>query len=173
MERRLIPYGYRMENGVLWSDPIESEVIRRIFRMRLNGWGVRTIGKQLYQEKLPFFSDDSEKAMKKVSAILYKEIYRGQKDYPAIVSAKDFEAVQALKTPLPCVRTRQQAVRQAPPAAPATEWSLRLDENVQRLEAAVLEQLQNPSADISTVRHMILQLAAEKYRCITAKENTP
>ena len=85
MNTRLIPYGYKMENGVLLVNKEESKQVRRIFEMRINGTGVYAIGKTLYEEQIPFFSDTRDKAIKKASAILYKPIYTGAKGYPAIV----------------------------------------------------------------------------------------
>ena len=85
MKTRLIPYGYKMENGVLLVNGEEAEQVRRIFEMRVNSTGVYAIGKMLYAEQIPFFSDTRDKAIKKASAILDKPIYTGANGYPAIV----------------------------------------------------------------------------------------
>ena len=53
----------------------EAKQIRRIFEMRLNGTGVYAIGKMLYEQQIPFFTDTRDKAIKKASVILYKPIY--------------------------------------------------------------------------------------------------
>ena len=49
MNTRLIPYGYKMENGVLLVNDEEAVQIRRIFEMRVNDMGVYAIGKMLYE----------------------------------------------------------------------------------------------------------------------------
>ena len=54
MNTRLIPYGYKMENGVLLVNDEEAEQVRRIFEMRVNDMGVYAIGKMLYEEQIPF-----------------------------------------------------------------------------------------------------------------------
>ena len=97
MNTRLIPYGYKMENGVLLVNDEEAEQVRRIFEMRVNDMGVYAIGKMLYEKQIPFFSDTRDKAIKKASAILYKQIYTGAKGYPAIVDKETFDKVQAMK----------------------------------------------------------------------------
>ena len=66
MERRTIPYGYRIVNGLLQTEPHESAVIERIFRLRLSGEGVYRIGAKLYKERLPFFDEDRDKSIKQV-----------------------------------------------------------------------------------------------------------
>ena len=50
MNTRLIPYGYKMENGVLLVNEEEAEQVRRIFAMRISGTGVYAIGKMLYDD---------------------------------------------------------------------------------------------------------------------------
>ena len=97
MNTRLIPYGYKMENGVLLVNEEEAEQVRRIFEMRVNDMGVYAIGKMLYEEQIPFFSDTRDKAIKKASAILYKPIYTGAKGYPAIIDKDTFDKVQTMK----------------------------------------------------------------------------
>ena len=96
MNTRLIPYGYKMENGVLLVNDEEAVQIRRIFEMRVSGTGVYAIGKMLFEEQIPFFTDTRDKAIKKASAILYKPIYAGAKGYPAIVDKDTFDKVQTM-----------------------------------------------------------------------------
>ncbi len=172
MERRTIPYGYRIVNGLLQTEPHESAVIERIFRLRLSGEGVYRIGAKLYEERLPFFDEDRDKSIKKVSAILYKAIYCGQKDYPAIIEPSVFAAVQALKQTLPCVTAKStpSSVPTVPVADDDTAWTLILTESVRTAEEAILQQLQQPVEDISALQKAILQLADAKYDCITIKE---
>ena len=52
MNTRLIPYGYKMENGVLLVNEEEAEQVKRIFEMRVNGAGIYAIGKMLYEEQI-------------------------------------------------------------------------------------------------------------------------
>ncbi len=170
MNKRMIPYGYRMENGILRTDAEESEVIRRIFRMRLEGTGVYAIGKTLYEEQLPFFSDSRDKTIKKVSAILYKQIYAGAKDFPAIIEKQTFEAVQAMKPPpLSAVRGNTVPTSESDFYIPI-EWEFTTNERVSRLADEISQVLRQPVRNSDEVRMMILTLAAERYSCIVKKE---
>ena len=65
MNTRIIPYGYKMEKGVLLINKDEAEQVRRIFKMRINGTGVYAIGKMLFEEQISFFADTRDKAIKK------------------------------------------------------------------------------------------------------------
>ena len=71
MEKRYIPFGYRVENGKKVINKEEASVVRRIYEMRIKGEGV--------------------------SAILYKKIYAGDKNYPAIVDAESFSCIGRMK----------------------------------------------------------------------------
>lgn len=173
MKKRTIPYGYCMENGILLAHPTESETVQRIFRLRLEGWGVCAIGQQLFQEQVPFFDENRNNAVKKVSAILYKGIYCGAKNHPPLVDRQTFAAVQALKTPLPCVLAKSAAAASNPTRPPQpTAWEMHPTEHIAQLEETIRQCLQQPVTDVSAVRTMILQLAADKYNCIIPKETT-
>lgn len=65
MEKRYIPFGYRVENGKKVINKEEASVVRRIYEMRIKGEGVSAIGKQLYDERQPFFSDTKDKSIKR------------------------------------------------------------------------------------------------------------
>ena len=85
MSTRNLPYGYTMEMGIIKADETEAKYVRMIFDLRMDGMGVYAIGKMLYDNKIPFFDDTRDKAIKKASAILYKPIYAGDKN---VVRAK-------------------------------------------------------------------------------------
>lgn len=172
MPKRTIPYGYRIENGVLTADTNECVVVRRIFQMRLDGWGVSAIGQQLFREQLPFFADDRNNAVKKVSAILYKGIYCGEKNYPPLVDQAAFRAVQEKKQTLPCVRQKSlAAAKDRPPIPVPDQWTYLPSLTVEQLEQDIRQCFQEPIRDIAAVRRMIFRLAAEKYRCVLPKNN--
>ena len=166
MNTRLIPYGYKMENGVLLVNDEEAVQIRRIFEMRVNGTGVYAIGKMLYEEQIPFFSDTRDKAIKKASAILYKPIYTGAKGYPAIVDKETFDKVQAMKP---------QAFRKPKNEEAADteneEYEYIANEETERMRAKIEQMITNRTVDGTAVREMIFALAAQNYSCIHRKED--
>ena len=166
MNTRLIPYGYKMENGVLLVNDEEAEQVRRIFEMRISGTGVYAIGKMLYEEQIPFFTDTRDKAIKKASAILYKPIYTGAKGYPAIVDKDTFDKVQAMKP---------QAFRKPKNEETAKteneEYVFIANEETETMRAKIEQMITERTVDGTAVREMIFALAAQNYSCIRRKDD--
>ena len=166
MNTRLIPYGYKMENGVLLVNDEEAEQVRRIFEMRVNDMGVYAIGKMLYEEQIPFFSDTRDKAIKKASAILYKPIYTGAKGYPAIIDKDTFDKVQTMKP---------QAFRKPKNEETAKteneEYVFIANEETETMRAKIEQMITDRTVDGTAVREMIFALAAQNYSCIRRKED--
>ena len=164
MNTRLIPYGYKMENGVLLVNEEEAEQVRRIFEMRVNDMGVYAIGKMLYEEQIPFFSDTRDKAIKKASAILYKPIYTGAKGYPAIIDKDTFDKVQTMKP---------QAFRKPKNEETAKteneEYVFIANEETETMRAKIEQMITDRTVDGTAVREMIFALAAQNYSCIRRK----
>lgn len=166
MNTRLIPYGYKMENGVLLVNEEEAEQIQRIFEMRVNDMGVYAIGKMLYEEQIPFFSDTRDKAIKKASAILYKPIYTGAKGYPAIVDKETFDKVQTMKP---------QAFRKPKDEETAKteneEYEYIASEETESMRAKIEQMITDRTVDGTAVRELIFALAAQNYSCIRRKDD--
>ena len=166
MNTRIIPYGYKMEKGVLLINKDEAEQVRRIFKMRINGTGVYAIGKMLYEEQISFFADTRDKAIKKASAILYKPIYAGAKDYPAIIDKETFDEVQKMKTPAFRKPLNKEIIDTEP-----EEYEFIVNEKAKKMRAELEQIITERTADSASVREMIFALAAQNYLCIQRKED--
>ena len=166
MNTRLIPYGYKMENGVLLVNEEEAEQIQRIFEMRVNDMGVYAIGKMLYEEQIPFFSDTRDKAIKKASAILYKPIYTGAKGYPAIVDKETFDKVQIMK-PQAFRKPKNEEVAEFE----TEEYQFIANEETEKTRAKIEQMITDRTVDGTAVREMIFALAAQNYSCIRRKDD--
>lgn len=121
-----IAFGYRIENKKIVVDMEKAEVVRRIFREYLSGYGLLEITKRLNADSIPADDDGNRWTINAVSYILSNERYIGdslwQKKYatddlPAkkvrnhgereqyyatgthepIIGRKDYEAVQELR----------------------------------------------------------------------------
>jgi len=166
MNTRLIPYGYKMENGVLLVNDEEAVQIRRIFEMRISGTGVYAIGKMLYEEQIPFFTDTRDKAVKKASAILYKPIYTGAKGYPAIVNKETFDKIQKMK-PQAFRKPKNEEVAEIE----TEEYQFIANEETEKTRAKIEQMITDRTVDGTAVREMIFALAAQNYSCIHRKED--
>ena len=166
MNTRLIPYGYKMENGVLLVNEEEAVQIRRIFEMRVNAMGVYAIGKMLCEEQIPFFSDTRDKAIKKASAILYKPIYTGAKGYPAIVDKETFDKVQIMKP-----QAFRKPKNEETDEPENEEYEFIAKEETETMRAKIEQMITDRTVDGTAVREMIFALAAQNYSCIRRKED--
>lgn len=167
---RAVLYGYRMVNGVIEIDDAEADVVKSIYADRLSGIGVYAIGKKLYDWHVPFFWTTRDKAIKKASAILYKDAYCGNKGYPAIVSREDFDKVATMKTE--SIRWKAGALQEADVYTPITalNTSYEPDRKVTSFQTQIEGELATPTQDSTAIRSMILTLASMKYDCIRTEE---
>ncbi len=161
MSARNYPYGYGMKKGRIIVNEQERMQILRIFDMRMNGTGVYAIGKKLYEEQIPFFSDSRDKSIKKVSAILYKSVYTGKNGFPAIVEKDVFNRVQEMKPP---------SFRRSAKAEKFLEreetFEMIYSEEAEEMKKAILSKIKSNDADILRIREMISEFAGIKYQSI-------
>lgn len=92
MASKKTPYGYILAEGRIAVDVEEADIIRRIFDERANGLSGSRIGAALYDEQIPYFSEDKKKAIDKVYSILRDGRYCGTDGYPPIISEEVFGA---------------------------------------------------------------------------------
>lgn len=164
MSARNLPYGYQMEKGIVLINEQEAEYVRRIFDRRIDGLGVYAIGKMLYEEQIPFFDETRDKAIKKVSAILYKPIYAGDEKYPPIVDKEIFDRIQQMKSAAFRKKTTEETTE-----IPDEEYILVPDDEMKALKRNIEESIKLHSADSMQIRDMIIQLAEKIYSCIRVK----
>lgn len=92
MASKKTPYGYILAEGRIAVDIDEAEIIRRIFDEKANGLSGSKIGSSLFDEQIPYFSEDKKKSIDKVYGILRDGRYCGADGYPAIISEDIFGA---------------------------------------------------------------------------------
>ena len=164
MNARMIPYGYKMEKGIIGINEEEANQVRRIFNMRLSGTGVYAIGKMLYEQQIPFFNDTRDKAIKKASAILYKPIYAGKKGYPAIIDREIFDKVLKMKTQAfrkPKIEEKADVTKE--------KYEFIVSEETEKMKTELEQMIESHTIDGTAVREMIFTLAAKNYSCIYRK----
>ena len=55
MKLRMVPYGYRMNNGKIIPDKNEATVVRNIFDLYIGGKSLKAIADSLTAENVPIF----------------------------------------------------------------------------------------------------------------------
>ena len=84
---RTIPFGYRIEDGVVVIDEKDGEDVKRIFQLYLEGIPLTGIGPKL---GLHLYHQN-------ISHILENPIYVGTEYYPQIVDKSVFDKVQVIR----------------------------------------------------------------------------
>ena len=77
---KTIPYGYRMENGIIVVDEANAERVRMIFDAYCDGGSLKTAGQAA---GVPFVQSC-------IRGILTNPVYLGTAEYPQIISEESF-----------------------------------------------------------------------------------
>ena len=92
MKNRMIPYGYRCQDGVLTLDEHESQVVKDIFKAYLAGSSLGAISKMLTERgEVLMPGTDTAWNKSRVSRILSDARYLGNAGCPTIIDQDSFE----------------------------------------------------------------------------------
>ncbi len=86
MKLRMVPYGYKMNNGKIIPDKNEATVVRNIFDLYIGGKGLKAIADSLTAENMPIFEGNTIWSKNRIKRILENERYIGANSYPPILS---------------------------------------------------------------------------------------
>lgn len=189
MGNRKQPFGYRMTLGEITILPEEAETVRSIYLQYIAGISFKQLAEQLQAEEVPYDEDKSwNKNM--VSRILEDDRYIGKEEFPALITAEQFDAAQK----------RRKEMRPAYKQTPAQKTLRRLcgaplSERVEKFVTDLLNELircpdrvqpvasqvatacgktreelnsalERQPIDEDNARALLLQLAAEQYDAI-------
>ena len=187
---RNIPFGYMMRGGIYLAEPTESEAVRQIFRMYLNGMSLKSIAAEM---TVPYNADKLLWNKNMISRILENKRYMGDDTYPQIIEQTIFEHAKA-KTALPidsdikyvrglikytnnteCLRLSVSAIKSltvsainmliADPklAAPADNPDYKPSSKLTLTEEKIKEQMSDPAADADKLLTDILRAVTMRY----------
>lgn len=189
MGNRKQPFGYRMTLGEITIQPEEAELVRFIFQGYSTGATLGELTKALCRQEIPYYEGRTwNKNM--VSRILEDSRYIGKKEFPALITAEQFDAAQK----------RRKEMRPAYKQTPAQKALRRLcgtppSERVEKIVTSLLNELircpdriqpavsqvvaaggnaheelnsalERQPIDEDNARALLLQLAAEQYDAI-------
>ena len=189
MGNRKQPFGYRMTLGEITIQPEEAETVRSIYLQYIAGASFKQLAEQLQAEDV-LYDEDKSWNKNMVARILEDDRYIGKKEFPALITAEQFDAAQK----------RRKEMRPAYKQTPAQKALRRLcgappSERVEKIVTDLLNELircpdrVRPSAsqaattcgktreeltsalerqpiDEDNARALLLQLAAEQYDAI-------
>lgn len=92
---RYLPYGYRIQNGLITPDTAQAEYVRQIYQLYLAGNSLQEIAKHLQANSIPY-SDETGWNKNTVHRIIKNPAYCGKDRYPPIVEYTLFQKAQVL-----------------------------------------------------------------------------
>ena len=92
---RYLPYGYRIQNGLITPDTAQAECVRQIYQLYLAGNSLQEIAKRLQATGIPY-SDETGWNKNTVHRIVKNPAYTGRDSYPPIVEEALFQKAQVL-----------------------------------------------------------------------------
>ena len=189
MGNRKQPFGYRMTLGEITIQPEEAETVRSIYLQYIAGASFKQLAKQLQEEDV-LYDEDKSWNKNMVARILEDDRYIGKKEFPALITAEQFDAAQKRRKEMRPVYKQtpaQKTLRRlcgAPPSERVekivTDLLNELIRCPDRIQPAVSQMaaacgktreeltsaLERQPIDEGNARALLLQLAAEQYGAI-------
>ena len=97
-KNRRIPFGYKMENGEITTEPREVYAVVRIFDEYIGGKSLIDIANMLQAEGIPYHPfEDCKWNKNMVKRILENKRYLGDEKYPQLVDETKFRKANDVK----------------------------------------------------------------------------
>lgn len=94
MSNRTLPYGYKIQGGILAAAEPEAEIVKEIYSERAKGETLSKIADWLNLRSIPFFKDASWDKHK-VKRVLENDRYIGKDGYPLILSENEVKLARS------------------------------------------------------------------------------
>lgn len=89
-KNRNIPFGYTMQKGEIVEEPTESQAIRYIYKLYLDGRSMSEIARQMSISQISYNGITFDWNKNMVKRILENEKYLGKDGYPALIDSETF-----------------------------------------------------------------------------------
>ena len=190
MGNRKQPFGYRMTLGEITIQPEEAETVRSIYLQYIAGASFKQLAKQLQEEDV-LYDEDKSWNKNMVARILEDDRYIGKKEFPALITAEQFDAAQKRRKEMRPVYKQtpaQKTLRRLCGAPPSERVEkivtsllnelIRCPDRIQPAVSQVVgaacgktreeltSALERQPIDEDNARALLLQLAAEQYDAI-------
>lgn len=98
-QNRTLPYGYKIEDGRVMTNDVETEVIRRIYRSYAEGLSYKSIAESLTEEDIRYMPEKPAWNKNMVARILQNQNYLGIGKYPLIIEEALCQAAKLVHKP--------------------------------------------------------------------------
>ena len=96
-KNRNIPFGYTMQKGEIIAEPTESQAVKDIFKLYLDGKSMSEIARQMSISQISYNGITFDWNKNMVKRILENEKYLGKDGYPALIDNETFNRANARK----------------------------------------------------------------------------
>lgn len=108
MVLRTIPFGYQIENGKTVVQKEESEIVKKVFSLYIEGETLKSIADYLTNQNVEYYQGKAQWNKNKINRIIENEKYIGTEIYPMIISETLFRQAKAVKKRSPANRKNSQ-----------------------------------------------------------------
>lgn len=102
MAIRTTLYGYQVKNGKTVIHNEESEVVKKVFSLYVEGKTLNSIASMLTEENVAYFQDEVKWNKNTIKRMIENEKYMGNEVYPSIISTSLFNQTKAVKERKSC-----------------------------------------------------------------------
>lgn len=102
MAIRTTLYGYQVKNGKIVIHNEESDIVKKVFSLYIEGKTLNSIASMLTEEKVVYFQDEVKWNKNTINRMIENEKYMGNEVYPKIISASLFNQVKTVKERKSC-----------------------------------------------------------------------
>lgn len=96
-KNRNIPFGYTMKKGEIIAEPTESQAVKDIFKLYLDGKSMSEIARQMSISQISYNGITFDWNKNMVKRILENEKYLGKDGYPVLIDSETFYRANARK----------------------------------------------------------------------------
>lgn len=96
-KNRNIPFGYTMQKGEIVEEPTESQAVKDIFKLYLDGKSMSEIARQMSISQISYNGITFDWNKNMVKRILENEKYLGKDGYPVLIDNETFNHANARK----------------------------------------------------------------------------
>ena len=96
-KNRNIPFGYTMQKGEIVEELTESQAVKNIFKLYLNGKSMSELARQMSISQISYNGITFDWNKNMVKRILENEKYLGKDGYPALIDSETFNHANARK----------------------------------------------------------------------------
>ncbi|MEE1321211.1 MAG: recombinase family protein [Acutalibacteraceae bacterium] len=102
MAIRTTLYGYQVKNGKTVIHNEESDVVKKVFSLYIEGKTLNSIASMLTEENVAYFQDEVKWNKNTINRMLENEKYMGNEIYPMIISSSMFNQAKTVKDRKSC-----------------------------------------------------------------------